>query len=93
MTVQCHTLTQSASIGRTGIARNASALPDASAPSWFLDIWTRIRNQAELWSHERRIKRSRRVLEALPEHILHDIGWPNIDDRLARPTSGPTRKN
>ncbi len=34
------------------------------------------------WTYNRRIKRSRRVLESLPEHILHDIGWPNVDDRL-----------
>lgn len=34
------------------------------------------------WIYQRRVTRSRRVLEALPEHILHDIGWPNVDDRL-----------
>ncbi|ASV85703.1 hypothetical protein CES85_1469 [Ochrobactrum quorumnocens] len=34
------------------------------------------------WAYQRRITRSRRALEALPEHILHDIGWPNVDDRL-----------
>jgi len=34
------------------------------------------------WKYTRGIKRSRRVLESLPEHILHDIGWPNVDDRL-----------
>lgn len=93
MTVQCHTLSQSASVGRLGIARAVSASPDAPAMSRLLNIWARIRNQMELWSHERRIKRSRRILEALPEHILHDIGWPNVDDRLAPPTFGSTRKN
>ncbi|PWL17687.1 hypothetical protein DKP76_07890 [Falsochrobactrum shanghaiense] len=40
------------------------------------------------WAHRRRVAGSLRILEALPEHILHDIGWPNIDDRLA----GPERK-
>jgi len=41
-----------------------------------------VQKQIEAWSYERRVKRSRRVLESLPEHILHDIGWPNVDDRL-----------
>ncbi len=45
-------------------------------------ILLRSAKRIEAWSYERRVKRSRRVLESLPEHILHDIGWPNVDDRL-----------
>ncbi|MEJ5019727.1 DUF1127 domain-containing protein [Ochrobactrum vermis] len=50
-----------------------------------------MQKQVEAWSYQRRVRRSRRVLESLPEHILHDIGWPNVDDRLpgiSRNTSG-----
>ncbi len=45
-------------------------------------ILLRSAKRIEARSYERRVKRSRRVLESLPEHILHDIGWPNVDDRL-----------
>lgn len=34
------------------------------------------------WSYQRRLKKSRKMLESLPEHILQDIGWPNMNDRL-----------
>lgn len=37
------------------------------------------------WTYQRRIKKSRRILESLPEHIRHDIGWPCVDDRLPAP--------
>lgn len=54
-------------------------------PSW---LQANIATLSELysnWKYQRRIKKSRMMLEALPEHILHDIGWPCVDDRLPHP--------
>ncbi len=39
--------------------------------------------QMQIWSYQRRLAHSRRILESLPDHIRSDLGWPNIDDRLA----------
>ncbi|KAB2664979.1 DUF1127 domain-containing protein [Brucella tritici] len=78
MTIQC----QSAPNGRTTAMRFTATSSAANAPSWLLEFYAKVQKQVEIWSFERRVRRSRRVLEALPEHILHDIGWPNVDDRL-----------
>src|SRR5690606_31682771 len=78
MTVQC----QSAPNGRASVLRFTSTSSVANAQSWFLAFYSEVQKRIEAWSYERRVKRSRRVLESLPEHILHDIGWPNVDDRL-----------
>ncbi|MFQ0812974.1 hypothetical protein AVM02_11960 [Brucella anthropi] len=78
MTVQC----QSAPNGRTTVLRFASTSSVANLSSWLPELYSKVQRQVENWSYERRVRRSRRVLESLPEHILHDIGWPNVDDRL-----------
>jgi len=77
MTVQC----QSASNGETTTI--------TTAPLWILDLHAKLRKQLQIWAYEGRVRRSRRVLESLPEHILHDIGWPNVDDRLPGPHQNP----
>ncbi|NKW10143.1 DUF1127 domain-containing protein [Ochrobactrum tritici] len=87
MTIQC----QSAPNGRTTAMRFTATSSAANAPSWLLEFYAKVQKQVEIWSFERRVRRSRRVLEALPEHILHDIGWPNVDDRL--PGIAKTRKS
>ncbi|MBR7651252.1 DUF1127 domain-containing protein [Ochrobactrum oryzae] len=93
MTVQC----QSAPNGRAAIVRFTSTTqPVANAPSWLLEFYAKVQKQVKIWSYGRRVRRSRRVLEALPEHILHDIGWPNVDDHLPdihRNTTEFKRKN
>lgn len=78
MTVQC----QSASDGRTTTVRFTPTPSAENAQSWLLELHAKVRKQLQLWAYEGRVRRSRRVLESLPEHILHDIGWPNVDDRL-----------
>jgi len=78
MTVHC----QSASSGRVTTIRFMPTWTVANAPSWLLVLHTKLRKQLQIWAYEGRVRRSRRVLESLPEHILHDIGWPNVDDRL-----------
>ncbi|PQZ30155.1 DUF1127 domain-containing protein [Ochrobactrum vermis] len=87
MTVQC----QSAPNGRATVIHFTSTSSVPNAPSWLQEIYSKVQKQVEAWSYQRRVRRSRRVLESLPEHILHDIGWPNVDDRLpgiSRNTSG-----
>ena len=44
------------------------------------------------WLRQRRVKRSLRVLESLPEQILHDIGWPTLNDRLPDAPNRPLDK-
>ncbi len=78
MTVQC----QSAPNGRATVVDFTSTSSVTNVPSWLLEFYSKVQKQAESWSYQRRVRRSRRVLESLPEHILHDIGWPNVDDRL-----------
>jgi len=78
MTVQC----QSASDGRTTTVRFTPTSSTVNAHSWLLELHAKVRKQLQIWAYEGRVRRSRRVLESLPEHILHDIGWPNVDDRL-----------
>jgi len=70
MSIQCEVMQK----------RNASNLP--AIPSWLEQARNAIAYEYVKWAHQRRIAHSRRMLEALPEHILHDIGWPNVDDRL-----------
>lgn len=36
------------------------------------------------WLCRRRVRKSSKILESLPEHILHDIGWPSANDCLAK---------
>lgn len=43
------------------------------------------------WTRSRRINRSRRILESLPEHILHDIGFPAVVDRLPTTARKPSK--
>ncbi|MHC5233675.1 DUF1127 domain-containing protein [Brucella sp. LJL56] len=78
MTVQC----QSAPNGRATVVHFTSTSSVTNVPSWLLEFYSKVQKQVESWSYQRRVRRSRRVLESLPEHILHDIGWPNVDDRL-----------
>ncbi|MFK0685138.1 DUF1127 domain-containing protein [Ochrobactrum sp. BD61] len=78
MTVQC----QSASSGKATTVRSMPTWTVMNGPSWLLELRSKIQKQLQIWAYEGRVRRSRRVLEALPEHILHDIGWPNVDDRL-----------
>lgn len=92
MTVQCHT----ASHGKAATVRFLPTWTVTNAPSWLLELHSRVRQQLQIWAYEGRVKRSRRVLESLPEHILHDIGWPNVDDRLVGTPRNPAeirRKN
>ena len=63
-------------------ASNDKATTITTAPLWILEL--------QIWAYEGRVRRSRRVLESLPEHILHDIGWPNVDDRLPGIHRNPT---
>ncbi len=78
MTVQC----QSASSGKATTVRSMPTWTVMNGPSWLLELRSKIQKQLQIWAYEGRVRRSRRVLESLPEHILHDIGWPNVDDRL-----------
>lgn len=48
-------------------------------------LYAAIKSRRAAYLHERSLQRSRRILEALPGHILSDIGWPNINDRLPSP--------
>jgi len=73
MSIQCEAL------------QNESGSRPSVIPSWLqTNIVSVVAFYAE-WAYQRRVKKSRRMLESLPEHILHDIGWPCVDDRL--PTS------
>ncbi|MFS2326986.1 DUF1127 domain-containing protein [Brucella sp. H1_1004] len=54
-------------------------------PSWLKANLATFNEFYSNWKYHRHIKRSRRALEALPEHILHDIGWPCVDDRVPAP--------
>lgn len=58
-------------------------------PYWLQDKIASVVSYYSYWTYQRRIKKSRRMLEALPEHILHDIGWPCVDDRLPGITRNP----
>ena len=78
MTVQC----QSASNGETTTTTNALL--------WLLELHAKLLKRLQIWADEGRMSRSRRTLESLPEHILHDIGWPNVDDRLPGIHRNPT---
>lgn len=81
MSIQCQTVVQSRdrSMGRTEAAGTAAI---RQTRAWVQSIHTIASDLIDAWRFNRRIRRSRRMLEALPENILHDIGWPNIDDRL-----------
>lgn len=49
---------------------------------WLRDKTASIASFYSQWVHQRQIKKSRRVLESLPENILNDIGWPSVEDRI-----------
>ena len=60
--------------------QTASAHPDTH--SRLSRLYSVLADRFDAWSQERRRKNSLRILEALPDHVLHDIGWPDINDRL-----------
>ncbi|MFD1199609.1 DUF1127 domain-containing protein [Brucella gallinifaecis] len=80
MSLQCKTL-------RSECAAHSSFIPD----------WLRksIRSAVAFhsaWAYQKQIAKSRRMLENLPEHIRHDIGWPCIEDRLPAPGQNSRNK-
>lgn len=75
MSIQCEALQGEALRARTASNQSASLDRLEQARTTIVQWYTN-------WTYQRRVSHSRRALEALPEHILHDIGWPNVDDRL-----------
>lgn len=74
MSIQCEAL------------QNECGSRSSLIPSWLKANLATLGALYSNWKYQRRIKKSRMVLEALPEHILHDIGWPCVDDRLPAQT-------
>ncbi len=58
MTVQC----QSSPDGRTTVMGLTTTSSVAKASSWFLEFYAKVQKQMEVWSYERRVRRSRRSL-------------------------------
>lgn len=77
MSIQCETL-QNRRISPPSALSNW-----ANGANWIRDHLASIAAIYSDWAYQRRVTKSRRTLESLPEHILQDIGWPCIDDRLA----------
>lgn len=69
MSIQCETL-------------SAHRAPPLRSANWLHRARVSIARGRAAWIRQRRVKRSLRVLESLPEQVLHDIGWPNLSDRL-----------
>lgn len=60
--------------------KTESALYPSIISKWLQTKMTSLITLHSDWACRRRIKKSRRVLESLPKHILSDIGWPSVAD-------------
>lgn len=67
---------------RPTTARFAPSRSITIAP-WLLELTSWVYAQLHDWARVRRIKRNHRILETLPDHILQDIGWPNVNDHIS----------